>query len=248
MGTGHGPSRTAASAHRGRLGLVLGISLIAVVLAFATIALVGNAIALSLLVAGQSKSLNIRGAYLEVLSDLVGAGVVVIASSIIKLTWNQVFDAIAGIVIGLMILPHTWTLLRYALDVLVEATPRHIDLDVVREHLLAVEGSAHVVISEATLTSNTGERCSTNLMIALMSTLKSSTLLFDSELVATWITKVRWTRNRNGATKLLCYKATSCFTVSRKAFSNRWSSDICEEMAVKSSKRDLSERSLNSRC
>lgn len=107
---------------------------------FALLAVVGNAAAVWLLVSGQRKSLNIRGAYLEVLSDLIGSGVVVIASVIIKFTRLHTIDAIAGLIIGAMILPRTWKLLREALDVLVEATPKHIDLDVVREHLLGVEG------------------------------------------------------------------------------------------------------------
>lgn len=93
----------------------------------------------------------------------------------IKLTGYHAIDAIAGLVIGLIIFPRTWTLLRDALDVLVEATPRHIDLDDVREHLLSVDGveevhdlhawtitsgvpvlSVHVVISEAALAENSG--------------------------------------------------------------------------------------------
>jgi cobalt-zinc-cadmium efflux system protein len=142
-------------------------------LVFALIALVGNAIAVWLLTAGQRNSLNIRGAYLEVLSDMMGAGVVVVASIIIRLTGFRQTDAIAGLIIGLMILPRTWTLLRDALNVLVEATPKNIDLDMVRQHLLEVDGvedvhdlhawtitsgvpvlSAHVIVSDATFTQN----------------------------------------------------------------------------------------------
>jgi cobalt-zinc-cadmium efflux system protein len=144
-------------------------------LAFGLIALFGNTIAVWLLTAGQRNSLNIRGAYLEVLSDMLGAGVVVIASIVIRFTGFRQTDAIAGLIIGVMILPRTWTLLRDALNVLVEATPKNIDLDEVRQHLLEVEGvedvhdlhawtitsgvpvlSAHVVVSESTFAQNIG--------------------------------------------------------------------------------------------
>ncbi|HUW77579.1 MAG TPA: cation diffusion facilitator family transporter [Candidatus Nanopelagicaceae bacterium] len=144
-------------------------------LAFAMIAVLGNAIAAWILRAGQRNSLNIRGAYLEVLSDLLGAGVVVIASLIIRVTGFKQTDAIAGLIIGLMILPRTWTLLRDALNVLVEAVPKNIDLEVVREHLLEVAGvedvhdlhawtitsgmpvlSAHVVVSDKIFAQNIG--------------------------------------------------------------------------------------------
>jgi cobalt-zinc-cadmium efflux system protein len=113
-------------------------------LVFALIALAGNGIGVLLLAAGQRQSLNIRGAYLEVLSDLVGAGGVVVASILISVTGFRAIDAIAGLAIGLMILPRTWTLLREAMDVLVEATPKNIDLNLVREHLLGVEGVVDV--------------------------------------------------------------------------------------------------------
>jgi cobalt-zinc-cadmium efflux system protein len=144
-------------------------------LAFALVAMAGNGIGVWLLAAGQHQSVNIRGAYLEVLSDLVGAGVVVVASVLISVTGFRAIDAIAGLAIGLMILPRTWTLLQEALDVLVEASPKNIDLDLVREHLLGVEGvvdvhdlhawtitsgvpvlSVHVVISDELVTQKIG--------------------------------------------------------------------------------------------
>ncbi len=142
-------------------------------LAFALIALAGNAIAVCLLTAGQRTSLNIRGAYLEVLSDMLGAGVVVIASIIIWLTGIRQTDAIAGLIISLLILPRAWSLLRDALNILVEATPKNIDLDEVRGHLLEVDGvegvhdlhawtitsgvpvlSAHIVVNDTTFSQN----------------------------------------------------------------------------------------------
>ena len=79
-----------------------------------------------------------RGAYLEVLGDLVGSVAVVIAAILITLTgWTQ-FDAIASLAIFLLILPRAWSLLRDVVDVLLEATPRGVDLDEVRDHILGL--------------------------------------------------------------------------------------------------------------
>ena len=113
-------------------------------LAVAVVGLVANAVSMFLLREAQGHSLNMRGAYLEVMGDLAGSVAVIIAALIIALTgWTQA-DAVASAVIGLLILPRTWSLLREALDVLLEATPKGIDLDVVREHILEAPGVAGV--------------------------------------------------------------------------------------------------------
>ena len=111
------------------------------------IALLGGAVNLGslwLLRGPQRRSLNMRGAYLEVLGDLLGSVAVVLAALVIALTGFAVADAIASAAIGLMILPRTWKLLRDALDVLLEATPRGMRLDEVRRHLLGAEGVADI--------------------------------------------------------------------------------------------------------
>ena len=80
-----------------------------------------------------------RGAYLEVLGDLAGSAAVIVAALVIILTgWLQA-DAVASVLIGLLILPRTYRLLRDAVDVLLEATPKGIDLDEVRAHILEAE-------------------------------------------------------------------------------------------------------------
>lgn len=113
-------------------------------LAVAVVGLVANAVSLFLLREAQNTSLNMRGAYLEVMGDLAGSVAVIVAAVVITLTgWTQA-DAVASAVIGLLILPRTWRLLREALDVLLEATPKGIDLDVVREHILEAPGVAGV--------------------------------------------------------------------------------------------------------
>lgn len=109
-------------------------------LVIATIGLVANAAALGVLHRGQRESLNVRGAYLEVLADLLGSVAVVIAAVVIMTTGWTAADPVASILIGLFILPRTWFLLREALDVLLEATPRGVDLAEVRQHMTSVPG------------------------------------------------------------------------------------------------------------
>ncbi|WP_426367249.1 cation diffusion facilitator family transporter [Streptomyces sp. E-08] len=141
-------------------------------IAFAVVGLVANVISLSLLMRGQKESLNVRGAYLEVLADALGSVTVIIASAIILATGWQYADPIASIVIGLMIVPRTLKLLRETLDVLLEAAPKGVDMAEVRAHILALPGvedvhdlhawtitsgmpvlSAHVVVDQDALDS-----------------------------------------------------------------------------------------------
>ncbi|HZD18312.1 MAG TPA: cation diffusion facilitator family transporter [Actinomycetota bacterium] len=105
---------------------------------------VANAASLRILREGQGESLNVRGAYLEVLGDLLGSVAVVVAAIVIGITDYRQADPIASVLIGLLILPRTWRLLRDAMDVLLEATPKGIDLDVVRAHIVGVAGAADV--------------------------------------------------------------------------------------------------------
>ena len=85
-----------------------------------------------------------RGAYLEVLGDLAGSIAVVVAALVITLTGWTGADAVASLLIGLLIIPRTWRLLRDGLDVLLEATPKGVDLDLVRSHILGAPGVADV--------------------------------------------------------------------------------------------------------
>jgi cobalt-zinc-cadmium efflux system protein len=113
-------------------------------LVFAVVALAGNGASVWLLRRGQAESLNVRGAFLEVLSDLLGALAVLVAAAVIALTGFRAADPIASGLIGLAILPRTWKLLRDAVDVLLEATPRGVDLGEVRKHILEMSGVADV--------------------------------------------------------------------------------------------------------
>jgi cobalt-zinc-cadmium efflux system protein len=107
------------------------------------VALVGalaNLVGLLVLRPTQARSLNMRGAYLEVLGDLLGSLAAIGAAVLILLTGWTPFDAIASLVIVVVIIPRAWLLLREVVDVLLEATPRGVDLDEVRDHIKRVRG------------------------------------------------------------------------------------------------------------
>lgn len=109
-------------------------------IAVALVGLAGNGLSLWLLRNAQESSLNVRGAFLEVLSDFAGSTAVIIAGLVIVITGFGAADAIASIVIGVLIFPRTWRLLRDAIDVLLEATPKGLDIALVRSHILEAPG------------------------------------------------------------------------------------------------------------
>jgi cobalt-zinc-cadmium efflux system protein len=117
----------------GRSLLVLGI-----------VGLVGNLVALAVLAGGDSHSLNMRGALLEVLGDALGSVAVIGSALVIGLTgWMQA-DAVASLVIAALILPRSAVLLRDAAHVLLEGTPSGVDIDDVRSALLEIRGVREV--------------------------------------------------------------------------------------------------------
>ena len=113
-------------------------------LALGVIGLVANGAAVLLLRRSAAGSLNVRGAYLEVLGDLFGSVAVIVAAVVIALTSWQAADAVASIVVAILIVPRTVGLLREAIDVLLEATPRGMRLEDVRAHIIDAEGVADV--------------------------------------------------------------------------------------------------------
>ena len=113
-------------------------------IAFGSAALVANACSLLLLRPGQAESLNVRGAFLEVAADTLGAAAVIVTGIIIAATGITVADPIASLVVGILILPRTWRLLKEAIDILLEASPRGIDLDEIRQHMAGLEGVREV--------------------------------------------------------------------------------------------------------
>jgi cobalt-zinc-cadmium efflux system protein len=107
---------------------------------FGVIALAANVASLLLLRGSQAESLNLRGAFLEVTSDALGAVAVIVTGAVIAATGFTRADPIASLAVGLLILPRTWRLLRETVDVLLEASPQNVDLSEVRRHMTAVRG------------------------------------------------------------------------------------------------------------
>ncbi len=110
------------------------------VLVVAAAALVANGIGAWLLRGAQRESLTLRGAYLEIFGDALGSAAVLVAALVITFTGFRQADALASAFIGLLILPRTWGLLRDAVDVLLEATPKDVNMNLVREHILEAPG------------------------------------------------------------------------------------------------------------
>jgi len=113
-------------------------------LIFAAIGGLANVASLLVLRGGRRNSINMRGAYLEVLGDLVGSIAVIIAAVIILLTGFVAADGIASLVVAGLIVPRALLLLREATSVLAESTPRGTDVDLIRDHVLSTPGAVGV--------------------------------------------------------------------------------------------------------
>lgn len=111
-----------------------------VMLYAAIVGAAANLISLLILRSAQKESLNVRGAYLEVLGDLLGSFAVIAAALTIMFTGLHAADSIASIIIAIMILPRAWHLLRDVVDVLLEASPKGVEVQMIREHILSVSG------------------------------------------------------------------------------------------------------------
>ncbi len=105
-------------------------------LVIASLGLMVNLISMRLLKAGSGTSLNVKGAYLEVWADMLGSVGVIIGAIVIKLTGWTLADPIVAVLIGLWVLPRTWTLLREAGNVLMQGVPDGVDLDAIRLSML----------------------------------------------------------------------------------------------------------------
>ena len=148
-----------------------------VMLGIAVAGLAVNLAGLALLHGGRRSSLTVRGAYLEVLGDALGSVAVIGAAVVIVSTGWTPADTLASLAVAVLVLPRAWHLLREALDVLLEAAPRGVDLERVRAHMKQVDGvldvhdlhawtitsglpvlSAHVVVSDDALDAGHGGR------------------------------------------------------------------------------------------
>ncbi|MGZ6745622.1 MAG: cation diffusion facilitator family transporter [Nocardioides sp.] len=113
-------------------------------MAFAAVGLVANGVAVLVLSGSETGSLNLRGAATEVLADLVGSGLALLAGAVIWFTGFDRADPIASLLIAVLILPRSLGLLRDSASVLLEIAPAGLDLDDVRRHLLEVPGVTDV--------------------------------------------------------------------------------------------------------
>ncbi len=113
-------------------------------IAFAVVGLVANGTSLAVLARSETGSLNLRGAATEVLGDLLGSLLAVVAGVVIYTTGWQQADAVASLLIAVLILPRSFLLLRDSAAVLLEIAPHDLDLDEVERHLRAMPGVVDV--------------------------------------------------------------------------------------------------------
>lgn len=109
-------------------------------LVIAVVGLVVNLLSMKVLRSNQESSLNVKGAYLEVWADMIGSIGVIAGALILKYTgWTWVDSAVA-ILIGLWVVPRTWALLKSSINILLEGVPDDVDMERVKQTLLAIGG------------------------------------------------------------------------------------------------------------
>jgi cobalt-zinc-cadmium efflux system protein len=109
-------------------------------LVVAVLGLAVNLVAFALLRAGSRESLNVEGAYLEVLADTLGSLGVIVGAIVLGLTgWGWV-DPVVGVAIGVFILPRTWRLGAHAVRILIQAAPPGTDLAAIEADLCTIPG------------------------------------------------------------------------------------------------------------
>ena len=113
-------------------------------LVVAAFGLIVNLISMRLLAAGKDKSLNVKGAYLEVWADMLGSVGVIAGALVIMLTGWQWVDPIVAIGIGLWVLPRTWNLLRDTTHILLEGVPGRLSVIEIRTAIAGAHGVAGI--------------------------------------------------------------------------------------------------------
>lgn len=106
----------------------------------AVIGLIINLISMKILFSSAQDSLNVKGAYLEVLSDAIGSVGVILGAILIYFTGWMWVDTIIAVLIGFWILPRTWVLVKQSINILLEGVPEEIDIEHLRDDLLALNG------------------------------------------------------------------------------------------------------------
>ena len=115
-----------------------------ILLGIASVGLAANLAGVAILHRGHDHSLNQRGAYLHVLSDLLGSVGAVVAGVVVLATGWVLADPLISIGIGFLILNGAWRLVRESADILLEATPSHIELSAVHDRLASLPGVSSV--------------------------------------------------------------------------------------------------------
>jgi len=113
-------------------------------LVIASIGLVVNLISMLLLRSGSSESLNVKGAYLEVWSDLLGSIGVIAAALVIRFTGWAWVDSLVAAGIGVWVLPRTWVLLKESINILLQGVPEGVDIEKLEKALGGIDGVAEV--------------------------------------------------------------------------------------------------------
>jgi cobalt-zinc-cadmium efflux system protein len=111
-----------------------------IMLAIAVAGVVANIVTAFILHPASERSLNMRGAYLHVVGDLLGSVATVIAALFVRFTGLLVADPIVSILMTLLIVRGAWRLVKESVDVLLESTPSHIAVGTVRRQLEAIPG------------------------------------------------------------------------------------------------------------
>ena len=101
----------------------------------ASIGLIINLISMKILKSGSEESINIKGAFLEVVADMLSSIAVIIAGIIILSTGWLLIDPIISALIGLFILPRTFGLLKESVDILLEGVPKDVNYDAVEKYI-----------------------------------------------------------------------------------------------------------------
>jgi len=109
-------------------------------LGIAALGLVVNVISMRLLSGGKDSSLNVKGAYLEVWSDMLGSIGVIAGALLIRFTGWAWIDPLIAAAIGLWVLPRTWILLKESLNILLEGVPQGVELPKVAEAMGSLKG------------------------------------------------------------------------------------------------------------
>ncbi|SDZ68216.1 cation diffusion facilitator family transporter [Pseudomonas sp. NFIX28] len=113
-------------------------------LLIAVLGLIVNLLSMRLLASASAESLNVKGAYLEVWSDMLGSLGVIVAALVIMYTgWGWV-DSLVAAAIGFWVLPRTWTLLKESMNVLLQGVPDGLDIDQVEQGIRAIDGVTEV--------------------------------------------------------------------------------------------------------